>query len=141
MTIIEAMLVVSAWLAPLPTVRASGSATVYYPGDGHSGSQLGCVAAARRIYGTAEFRAGTPVIAMRPGNRPPCGTRVVVEHRDRRAAAVMLDSGPYGADCPEGRRVVATLPRECQWRGVADLSVPVARAVGLRGRGKVKIRW
>lgn len=130
--------------ARLPPVRVSGVATVFYPGDGQSGDTLGCVRAARRLLGSARFVPGLPVIAMRPGEGPPCGTRIVVEHaRTRlRTVAFRLDAGPFGATCPEGRRVVrGALPDGCVWCRVADLTRHVARQIGHDGRDPVNLRW
>lgn len=124
-----------------PPVRARGVATTYWRGDGMSGRHLGCVAAARRLIGHHNFSDDLPVIATRYG--PSCGTAVLVENvrTGRRTWAVKLDSGPYGQNCPDGWRAGKRLGPGCRWRGVADLSLRVAREIGHDGWDTVRLRW
>ena len=128
-----------------PPVRLRGRATVYHAGDGQSGARWGCVAAARRWTGSARFDDAVPAVAIR-GRPSLCGRRLVVEHGARRIVVVRLDTGPWGQDCPAGYRVGTRLGPGCRWRGVADLTPPAARALGLRGQGTaragdVRVRW
>jgi hypothetical protein len=131
--------------APLPPVRASGVATVYWRGDGQSGRFLGCVREARRLLGRNEFRDDLPIIATR--DNPPCGTFVVVEHArtGRRTGAVKLDFGPFGCRLPDGQRQVV-LGEHCHAQGgrrlaIADLTRRVASEIGHQGREAIRLRW
>lgn len=128
----------------LPPVRLEGLATTYYPGDGHSGSVLGCPGEARRLLGTAEFRSGQPIIATR--HAPKCGTLVIVENQrtGAKTLALRLDTGPWGCIVDGTRKVLG--PSECSasnGRRIADvdLSRHVAQEIGARGKEKVRLRW
>lgn len=109
-------------------------ATCYWPGDGASGTVVGCPAEALRAHGTRSFAAlvaaGVSLVAHRS---LPCGARLLLCGPGGCALGVVLDRGPYGQDCPEGYHVGARLAAGCEWRGDVDLTPAVAEAVGLPG--------
>ena len=144
--LLELLLAMGLLGSPLPPVRATGVATVYWRGDGHSGRYLGCVRQARRLLGKNDFRDDLPIIATR--GEPPCGTFVVVEHigTGRHTPAVKLDFGPFGCRMPDGKRQVVVQDGGCHARGghplaIADLTRRVASEIGHRGRDRIRLRW
>jgi len=118
-----------------PAKHVRGRATVYAPGDGHCG--------ARRADGIT-FRKQDNHIAHRTA---PLGTAVLVcSHRTRRCVLTSVrDRGPFGAvrECGGLPHRTITWQRRCHhwrvmtrplegwtYRGVADLTRPVAAALG-----------
>ena len=107
-------------------MRAEGLATVFYEGDrDNPDPSLGCVRAARRL-GLRDLRDHLPIVAMREGGGPACGTIVYVERAGRTVLGIRLDSGPANA--------------------LIDLSLSMATALDLPGRGTqrkgdVQVRW
>lgn len=72
----------------------------------------------------------------------PCGTVVMVQNlrTKQMATCVVADRGPYGATLPNGEIILKLkAEEEGTWRGLIDLSPPVARDIGLRGRELVTL--
>lgn len=76
----------------------------------------------------------------------PCGTEILIAHRDRFTICTVLDRGPYGATTVNGTYFVALTEaalrrRAGTYRGDLDLSPNVARALGMRAwirNGKIQ---
>lgn len=126
--------------------RVSGRATVYYPGDGHCGSER------------ADGKRFRPTDAHIAHRSLPLGTRgrLCSLRTGRCIETVVRDRGPFGAKrpCragpPAGRARLARWGRVCYWwqmqiklqpgwerRGEFDLTRPVARAIGHRAFDRV----
>lgn len=98
------------------------------------------------VYGLGEpwsgdvTASGQPVGVGIAHRTIPLGTRVLVCRLDRLRCVktITFDRGPYGCVPHEGTgwRVAGGRPRRCphgwRFRGVADLSAPVARELGYR---------
>ena len=96
--------------APEATLR--GPSSVFWRGDGYSGSEFACKSAALRWLGSSELRNDLPVIATRGKQKPiPCGSTVAVWNlrTGRIALAVKLDTGPVGRDLSGVFKYVADL--------------------------------
>lgn len=124
----------------VPPVRATGTATVYWLGDGHNNGKLGCVGASRRLLGHNVLSDMLPVIATRW--RPRCGTLVLIENVKSRKTtwALVLDRGPFGCKLQNGERIVSL---RCPGKrlSLVDLTPRIAKELGIRGRGTVRLRW
>lgn len=118
----------------------AGTATVYYPGDGHTPTErFACKGAARRLLGRTHLRPGDRVVATRLP-KALCGASVEV--RNPRTGlttwALLLDRGPWscynrshrwlGVRCVNGTR-----------RVMADLTPQVARAIRHNGKEAIEL--
>lgn len=125
----------------------TGIASVYFPSDGHCG--------AIRADGKP-FSAGSWHLAHR---RLKLGTKVLVFNPKtwRVAVVPVKDRGPYGFcsckakpmrrpshGCAPGCKWRSFLPNRCRvgyYRGVVDLTRPVAHHLGIKGFTVVKVFW
>lgn len=126
--VVLALLCESAHDASAETVKATRFG---YPGDRWAGRTLRCLGRA--------MEPGDLVIAHR---RLPCGTvvRVTSRRTGRSVVATVADKGPWGALLPDG---TWTLKRRRTdpgvWRGGADLSPAVVKAIGHRSFDRVEL--
>lgn len=107
-----------------------GLAGVYWPADGHTPAH-------GRMACGARYDADALTVAMR---HVPCGTRVrVCRPGGACVYATVADRGPYWRCCPRhGCSAGQTCPLGV-YRGIVDLTPAVARAIGLRGLGPVRV--
>lgn len=117
-----------------------GLASTYgYPGTGDplSGKSLRC----QRFMSPRAYQKALPIgVAHRT---LPCGTKVLIWdlRTGRRARAIVIDSGPYGALLPSGRWVIKRRASDPGvWRGVLDVLPPVAARLGLTGLDPVIVQ-
>jgi hypothetical protein len=138
-------LVFLCWLTGCPSQQ--GVASVYWPGDGHCGT----VKADGREFDKTDFHLASRTL--------PLHERVLVCNKDNGVCveAPVKDRGPYGfcrprkgvakiADtrqCPAGYsykvQVLYSSKRRGYYRGIADLTRPLAKALRIRSRGRVVI--
>jgi hypothetical protein len=155
------LMVMTATVA-IPTVRESGIATAYtvLGGDVVSirGKRVRLSPGRPACAGLGwPIKSSTFLVAHRS---LPCGMQVLVHNpRTKRfAEARVLDRGTFGAvgcHLPQGLRCVScraegARPGWCikirraqpgRWRGIADLSFPLANAIGLRAPEKIQILY
>lgn len=133
MNLLAALLVLVA-----PVTALHGSATVFWENDGHHDDKYGCVRVAKAMLGTVTVSDHILAVALRDDSGIPCGAKVIVQHvaSGKWTVAWRLTSGPYGQNCPDGRKVSLELGEGCTWRGLIDVSPRVAERIGLDGSGK-----
>jgi hypothetical protein len=106
----------------LATLTLVGGLSVYYPGDGHCGTQLAC---------GGRFKVGMHHIAIRQW-RGRCGAPAVVCSAVTRRCVWtrVADSGPWGASKGKRWEVQVRLKPGWRRRAVADLTHAVWRGLG-----------
>lgn len=137
----------------LPPVRVRGLATVFYAQETHNNGVLACKSVAIKARGHNRHVDSLPIIAMRPGEGPPCGTWVIVENVRTGLAtyARLEETGPWGCWKDTERRVLGNAACHT-WGGkrrapgqparyIADLSKAVCDAIDCDGKDPVRIRW
>lgn len=100
----------------------TGGLSVYYPGDGHCGSELSC---------GGQFVSGQHHIAIRQWYRR-CGKKAVIcsDKTKKCVWTVVRDSGPWGAT--NGKRWEVQIKLKPGWRrrAVVDMTKSVWRDLG-----------
>jgi rare lipoprotein A len=116
-----------------PPVRQTGRATWYGDGTLH-----GRITASGEPMDTERFTCAHRTL--------PLQTTVLlvnVGDRSRRVWCRINDRGPYGVTRDDGSWAIDTAGASGRWKGVLDVSVAAAKALGIHGKGRqpIEIRY